>query len=69
MEHIGAGLAALGVFGPGLGLGTLAGLSATATGGNPAPAGHVPRSACRPLCLPGTSAPRCSPTSSGRMIS
>ena len=29
MEHIGAGLAALGVFGPGIGIGILAGLSAT----------------------------------------
>ena len=30
MEHIGAGLAALGVIGPGIGIGILAGLSSTA---------------------------------------
>jgi hypothetical protein len=35
MEHIGAGLAALGVFGPGIGIGILAGLSAQAIGRNP----------------------------------
>ena len=41
MEHIGAGLAALGVFGPGIGIGILAGLSATAIGRNPDAAGQI----------------------------
>jgi F-type H+-transporting ATPase subunit c len=35
MEHIGAGLAALGVIGPGIGIGILTGLAATAIGRNP----------------------------------
>ena len=41
MEHIGASLAALGVIGPGIGIGILAGLSATAIGRNPDAAGQV----------------------------
>ena len=39
MEHIGAGLAALGVFGPGIGI--LGGLAATAIGRNPDAAGQI----------------------------
>ena len=39
MEHIGAGLAALGVFGPGIGI--LAGMSAQAIGRNPDAAGQI----------------------------
>ena len=39
MEYIGAGLAALGVVGPGIGI--LAGLSATAIGRNPDAAGQI----------------------------
>ena len=35
MEHLGAGLAALGVVGPGIGIGILAGMSASAIGRNP----------------------------------
>ncbi len=35
MEHIGAGLAALGVIGPGIGIGILTGLSTSAIGRNP----------------------------------
>jgi F-type H+-transporting ATPase subunit c len=35
MEPIGAGLAALGVLGPGIGIGILTGLAATAIGRNP----------------------------------
>jgi F-type H+-transporting ATPase subunit c len=35
MEHIGAGLAALGVIGPGIGIGILTGLATTAIGRNP----------------------------------
>src|SRR4051812_18045338 len=35
MEHIGAGLAALGVIGPGIGIGILTGLAAQAIGRNP----------------------------------
>jgi F-type H+-transporting ATPase subunit c len=35
MEHIGAGLAALGVIGPGIGIGILTGLSTAAIGRNP----------------------------------
>jgi F0F1-type ATP synthase membrane subunit c/vacuolar-type H+-ATPase subunit K len=34
MEHLGAGLAALGVIGPGIGIGILAGLSSSAIGRN-----------------------------------
>ena len=41
MEHIGAGLAALGVFGPGIGIGILGGLAATAIGRNPDAAGQI----------------------------
>jgi F-type H+-transporting ATPase subunit c len=41
MEHIGAGLAALGVFGPGIGIGILAGMSAQAIGRNPDAAGQI----------------------------
>ena len=41
MEHIGAGLAALGVIGPGIGIGILAGMSATAIGRNPDAAGQI----------------------------
>ena len=40
MEYIGAGLAALGVLGPGIGIGILGGLSATAIGRNPDAAGR-----------------------------
>ena len=35
MEHIGAGLAAMGVIGPGIGIGILAGMSSNAIGRNP----------------------------------
>jgi F-type H+-transporting ATPase subunit b len=35
MEHIGAGLAAMGVIGPGIGIGILAGMAAGAIGRNP----------------------------------
>ena len=41
MEHIGAGLAALGVIGPGIGIGILAGLAAAAIGRNPDAAGQI----------------------------
>ena len=41
MENIGAGIAALGVFGPGIGIGILAGLSAQAIGRNPDAAGQI----------------------------
>src|SRR4029079_17459357 len=41
MEHIGAGIAAPGVFGPGIGIGILAGLSAQAIGRNPDAAGQI----------------------------
>jgi F-type H+-transporting ATPase subunit c len=41
MEHIGAGLAALGVIGPGIGIGILAGLSSQAIGRNPDAAGQI----------------------------
>jgi F-type H+-transporting ATPase subunit c len=41
MEHIGAGLAALGVIGPGIGIGILAGLSSTAIGRNPDAAAQI----------------------------
>ena len=41
MEYIGAGLAALGVVGPGIGIGILAGLWATASGRNPDAAGQI----------------------------
>ena len=41
MDHIGAGLAALGVFGPGIGIGILGGLASTAIGRNPEAAGKI----------------------------
>ena len=41
MEMIGAGLAALGVLGPGIGIGLLGGLSSSAIGRNPDAAGQI----------------------------
>jgi F-type H+-transporting ATPase subunit c len=41
MELIGAGLAALGVVGPGIGIGILTGLSTAAIGRNPDAAGQI----------------------------
>src|SRR5689334_23127147 len=41
MEHIGAGLAAMGVIGPGIGIGILAGMAAGAIGRNPDAAGAI----------------------------
>jgi len=41
MEAIGAGLAALGVLGPGIGIGILAGMSSSAIGRNPDAAGQI----------------------------
>jgi len=41
MEAIGAGLAALGVLGPGIGIGILAGMSSAAIGRNPDAAGQI----------------------------
>ncbi len=41
MDHFGAGLAALGVIGPGIGIGILGGLAASAIGRNPDAAGQV----------------------------
>ena len=41
MEYIGAGLAALGVIGPGIGIGILGGLAASAIGRNPDAAGQI----------------------------
>jgi F-type H+-transporting ATPase subunit c len=41
MENLGAGLAALGVIGPGIGIGILAGMSASAIGRNPDAAGQI----------------------------
>jgi F-type H+-transporting ATPase subunit c len=40
-EYIGAGLAALGVLGPGIGIGILAGMSSNAIGRNPDAAGQI----------------------------
>jgi F-type H+-transporting ATPase subunit c len=40
-EHIGAGLAALAVTGPALGIGILAGMSSNAIGRNPDAAGQI----------------------------
>jgi F-type H+-transporting ATPase subunit c len=41
MEMIGAGLAALGVVGPGIGIGILTGMATTAMGRNPDAAGTI----------------------------
>jgi len=41
MDHIGAGLAAMGVIGPGIGIGIVAGLSSTAIARNPDAAGQI----------------------------
>ncbi len=41
MQYIGAGLAALGVLGPGIGIGILAGMSSAAIGRNPDAAGAI----------------------------
>ena len=41
MEYIGAGLAAMGVVGPGIGIGILAGLATSANGRNPDAAGQI----------------------------
>jgi F-type H+-transporting ATPase subunit c len=41
MENLGAGLAALGVLCPGIGIGILAGMSAAAIGRNPDAAGQI----------------------------
>ncbi len=38
---LGAGLAAIGVIGPGIGIGILAGMAASAIGRNPAAAGQI----------------------------
>jgi F-type H+-transporting ATPase subunit c len=40
-EHLGAGLAALAVIGPGIGIGILAGMSSNAIGRNPDAAGQI----------------------------
>ena len=41
MDYTGAGLAALGVIGPGIGIGILGGLAASAIGRNPDAAGQI----------------------------
>jgi F-type H+-transporting ATPase subunit c len=41
LSYIGAGLAALGVLGPGIGIGILAGMSSSAIGRNPDAAGQI----------------------------
>jgi F-type H+-transporting ATPase subunit c len=41
MENLGAGLAALGVLGPGIGIGILGGMAASAIGRNPDAAGQI----------------------------
>jgi len=41
MEHIGAGLAAIGVIGPGIGIGILAGMASSAIGRNPDAASQI----------------------------
>ena len=41
MEAIGAGIAALGVLGPGIGIGILAGMSSSAIGRNPDAAAQI----------------------------
>jgi F-type H+-transporting ATPase subunit c len=41
MEYIGAGLAALGVIGPGIGIGILAGMTSNAIGRNPDAAAQI----------------------------
>jgi F-type H+-transporting ATPase subunit c len=41
VEHIGAGLAALGVIGPGIGIGLLGGMASNAIGRNPDAAGAI----------------------------
>jgi F-type H+-transporting ATPase subunit c len=41
VQYIGAGLAALGVLGPGIGIGILAGMSSAAIGRNPDAAGSI----------------------------
>jgi F-type H+-transporting ATPase subunit c len=41
MENIGAGLAALGVLGPGIGIGILGGMAASAIGRNPDAASQI----------------------------
>jgi len=41
VEHLGAGLAALGVIGPGIGIGILAGLSSSAISRNPDAASQI----------------------------
>jgi F-type H+-transporting ATPase subunit c len=41
MENLGAGIAALGVIGPGIGIGILAGMSSAAIGRNPEAGGQI----------------------------
>ena len=41
VEHLGAGLAALGVIGPGIGIGIIAGLSSSAISRNPDAAAQI----------------------------